>query len=382
STRSLYCFAVSPKRYATYTYSGSERLIIPKATIADSGLTIFGEDSVSDSYSRPIIGDEPDRDVTSKSSEHGLGLYSDPRNLDDRNRKWYIAAWDYILRYELDTEEPAEPYWFERPAVVQRTISTPMLLKVFDPTLEMRPFTFVNHSVLHGFDTELAAVLRTPQTPTERRIDLVAPFESDPSEWIRSNWFDSHTGGRCTIIPYSMFSGIDIPNRRIVKDYGQVIHTHRTRDTPTMLPPDEDGRGVLRRRYVRDLSIGHIGKESNNIDQLHGIPTVTLSETETQYHNPKRGEWASVILPALRCISLADAAEAFEVNEDRIKKMRSGRIPRAGLVRVVVPRLAALARDRLDLSSSTPDREAVAALRDHADKLGRVIRAAGIALAG
>ncbi len=139
--RDLWAWSIAAKRYATFTWQDG----------------------------RPVLAE--------KYSEHGLGHLADPRQLDQRDRPLAADVWQYVLDAEL-WHPAAEPGWFARPAVTQRTISTPRLLRLLgggrSSESRLRPYSFCNHAIVHPDE---------PAAEARERFDLVAPYEPDPSGW-------------------------------------------------------------------------------------------------------------------------------------------------------------------------------------------------------
>ena len=147
--RDLWAWSIAAKRYATFTWQDG----------------------------RPVLAD--------KYSEHGLGHLADPRPLDQRERPLAADIWQHILDAELG-DASDEPEWFDRPAVTQRTISTPRLHRLLgggrNSDSRLRPYSFCNHAIIHPDE---------PAPSAAKRFDLVAPYERDPARWTAMEWADA-----------------------------------------------------------------------------------------------------------------------------------------------------------------------------------------------
>ena len=126
--------------------------------------------------------------LADKYSEHGLGHLADPRPLDQRERPLAADIWQHILGAELG-DASDEPEWFTRPAVTQRTISTPRLHRLLgggrSSESRLRPYSFCIHAIIHPDE---------PAAHGRNRFDLIAPYERDPARWADAEWADAESG--------------------------------------------------------------------------------------------------------------------------------------------------------------------------------------------
>lgn len=248
--RDLWVWSIAAKRYATFTWQDG----------------------------RPVLGE--------KYSEHGLGHISDPRNRPPGgHRQTPLAAdvWQHILDAELGPE-PAEPEWFNRPAVTQRTISTPRILALLGggrrADSELRPYSFCNHAILHSDES---------RTRGRERFDLVAPYEPDPRRWAAMKWADAETGES-----YEITTGIASGKNAVrVKTMRDIVTLYRRKREAKSLGPDgqpcsRETTGLLHRRPVRDMTIRHIGKEANHLEDL-AAGLQSADQVTATYHHPTRG---------------------------------------------------------------------------------------------
>src|SRR3989442_13178830 len=63
---------------------------------------------------------------------------------------------------------------------------------------------------------------------------------------------------------------------------------------------DKETIGLLQRRHIRIEKITYIGKESNKIEDVQSALVHSAQEVYTEYPNPRRDEWATKRLPALK----------------------------------------------------------------------------------
>jgi hypothetical protein len=309
--RDLWAWSIAAKRYATYT---------------------LGE-------GRPLLAE--------KYSEHGLGHLSDPRDRQVRGLRRSLAAdvWQYILDAELGSE-PSDPAWFDRPAVTQRTVSTPRILQLLEggrrAERELRPFSFCNHAILHPDE---------PAARSRERFDLVAPFESAPRRWTEVDWVDVATGSTCRITTRGLTGRKAIR----VRNLRDVVTLYRRKPEAKGLGPDgercsRESVGLLQRRPVRELIIRCIGKETNQLE----VRKAGLSGTEPviqTYDHPGRRVYATLIRPALRAVPSTVLVEAAGLPQPTVAGLRAGRRPEPATLLKVIAGLAKLAPGAAD----TPD---------------------------
>ncbi len=99
--------------------------------------------------------------------------------------------------------------------------------------------------------------------------------------------------------------------------------------------------GLLQRRLVRDLTIRHIGKETNEIEEV-GAGLVAAGDATTTYTHPSRDVYSRVILPALLDFPEAEVAHAAGIPRRTINGLRGGRRPDHATLSRLVPVLADL----------------------------------------
>jgi hypothetical protein len=284
--RDLWAWSIAAKRYATFTWQDR----------------------------RPLL--------SHKYSEHGLGHLADPRPLDQRERPLAADVWQHILDVELG-DASHEPEWFARPAVTQRTISTPRLLRLLDcghsSDGRLRPYSFCNHAFIHPDE---------PAASGRDRFDLVAPYERNPAKWGDDVWMDAETG-RSFHITTSRYAGREAIR---VKSIREVVTLYRRKREAKSLGPDmspctRGTSGLLGRPHVRDVVIRHIGKEANELIEV-SAGLVSSNMVTAEYDHPPRSAYHRRVLPAIQVLPLGALAEASGLSAATIAKLRSGsRVP-------------------------------------------------------
>jgi hypothetical protein len=208
---------------------------------------------------------------------HGLGYLYPPTDgkPNDPESDWIFQAWHDVLE-TCGLAIPRErPKWFEIPAMMRMTVSTPAILGMLRKFT--RPFNFVH--VPLPFRSEY----------TDKTAPLIVPFSSDREEWINAKATDTRTGKS-----YSLHSGIDPTGRTRkleVKCYGNILGAYR--EHPEAKFVDREGnpcrnitQGLLRRSHIIANAHRYIGKEtSRRWEQGDDISMVDFRCAE--YHNGK-----------------------------------------------------------------------------------------------
>ncbi len=65
-------------------------------------------------------------------------------------------------------------------------------------------------------------------------------------------------------------------------------------------PSGRQTLGLLQRRHIRVGKIIYIGKESNRVEEIEAGTIHSAQAVYTEYPDPRRDEWETKILPALR----------------------------------------------------------------------------------
>lgn len=293
--RPVWCYAISAKRYCLYTMD-------------DQG--------------------EPE---LVKWSEHGLGHLLNPTDPDSEDRDWMRQVWEGLLREELGL-----PYqwsgWLDRPALSRLTISSPELLKPFSDLNagrawpdRVKPFNFllVGHVRPFGYPIDV--------DPT--RFQLIAPFETDASKWLRLPWIDRYSGKRVAV---STEDEMHDPDQARLQTFRDVVREFRTH--PEAKSADSEGRacsrrtvGMLERRLVEESYVAHVGKEANKLEEVEAGFERDPETVWTEYDCINRDEWTVTILPVLRGQNLADLARKSGISERQLRTLvLGGSRPRRG----------------------------------------------------
>lgn len=208
--RQLYGCGISAKRYGLYTRD-------------DSGLRLI------------------------KVSEHGLGLYYRPKEgRECEVPVWIKEGWQWMLSRALGLP-CQEPEWFHLPVMRRIAISTPNVMAALRRLRrdQARPYNFALSPVLVNL--------------TNVPITLLAPFEKDPSRWLKMQHINIHDGTTHTL---------DAPTRPILVQTFEMVfqqyhrHPESKSFAPDRTPCKADSTGLLKRYPVTATGFHLIGKET------------------------------------------------------------------------------------------------------------------------
>jgi hypothetical protein len=191
--------------------------------------------------------------------------------------------------------------FLNRPAIGRTTVSSPAVMKCFESlnagkaySDQIKPFNFLLtcHVIPFGF----------PDGVDGDKFQLISPFDSDPRKWCDIEWIDRYSVRqyRITTEGHCGLKGI-----ARVKTYGDVLAEYEHH--PESKCADALGRpcgrqtvGILYRRHVKIDQVKFIGKESNSLENVEAGLIHSGENVYTEYVDPRRDEWITKILPALK----------------------------------------------------------------------------------
>ena len=107
-----------------------------------------------------------------------------------------------------------------------------------------------------------------PRARDRGRFDLVAPYERDPARWMMVDWVDVETGKPHRITTRASEGRDAIRVRASATSSRSTAESAKPRASARGRPGSRETAGLLRRRSVHDISIRHIGKEANEIEEV------------------------------------------------------------------------------------------------------------------
>lgn len=141
---------------------------------------------------------------------------------------------------------------------------------------------------------------------------LVAPYQSDARSWLNDEWLNRYSGRpyRITVEP----SGGEVTAGVVtVSTYRDIIGEFATHPEAKSAGPDgracaRDTVGLLRRRSVRALSITHIGKETNRLEDVHAGLVQDPAEVMSHYDDSLYERFRLHALPTLNRLGVRETA--------------------------------------------------------------------------
>jgi hypothetical protein len=173
----------------------------------------------------------------------------------------------------------------------------------------------LNHGKRYGdqikpFDFLLSCHVKQlghPISTDPERFHPVAPYESDPRQWLKTDWIDQYTGKR-----YRLTTAGHHGTRQAarVKTYGEILSEYEFHAESKCAdahgnPCGKQAIGLLQRRHVRIDKIKYTGKESNSLENIEYGLVHSAENVYTEYPDPRRDEWQTKILPALKNVPLS-----------------------------------------------------------------------------
>jgi hypothetical protein len=156
---------------------------------------------------------------------------------------------------------------------------------------------------------------------------LIAPYEADSRSWLKNPWFDQYSAENYRITTTGHHG--DRRSAR-VKTCGDVLREYEVH--PESKCADAAGKacvkptvGLLQRRHVRIDQIMYVGKESNSLEEVDAGLVHSPENVYTIYTDPRRDEWQTKILPALKKIPLPILVRMSGLSRRTLIDIRAGR---------------------------------------------------------
>jgi hypothetical protein len=270
-------------------------------------------------------------------SEHGLGHLLNPLDPDSEEKSWIKGVWQGLVEEQTRGTPRFEPEWAHQPAVMRSSVSSPVIQDRYARMNRDKPYA----EQVKPFNFLLSASVTAHEWPPgahERGVfHLVSPYSRNPSEWLRFNWTDLHSGQVYRI----RTRGSSSPTAVRVQTFADVLDRFRVHPESKSagsdgLPADKETVGLLGRLHIHAISITHIGKETNLLEQQE--EGVLIVDPQAVYWGG--GEWETV-RPYLDRVSIAELSRRSGVNARRLREYRQGvRRPKAKTFRKIVKALA------------------------------------------
>jgi DNA polymerase type B, organellar and viral len=265
-----------------------------------------------------------------KCSEHGLGHLLNPIDPDSEqptNRKrvpkWIECLWEMMIRRHLG-ENPNLPDWIDKPALSRVAATKPEIVRRLNHAQKRAPYA----DQVKPTNFVLAAHVKPmghPEGVDPEQFQLIAPYSSDPRQWLKLKWIDRYSG---KAFPITTLNGGSSQVAR-VKSYRDVFEEYTTHPEPKSAGPDGKAcdrttRGLLTRRHVYVASIYYVGKESNFLEEVEYGLLHDPDEVQQKYLDPREDAWARYVVPVLKLMPRAELARLANVTERFVQFLRNG----------------------------------------------------------
>jgi hypothetical protein len=298
SRRRLWCFAISAKRYALF-----ERQ-------ADG---------------TPVLLRKGKNSRENRWSEHGLGHLLNPLDPESDDRDWIAQIWQSMISRACGIRTPSLRF-ADAPAVGRTTVTSPVLLKPFAVmnrrkrySETIKPFSFLVNCHIAPFGH--------PVGIDPRRFHLIAPYERDGTRWADLDWIDQCSGRTYRIVTDTSASGRQVVR---VKTYGSVLAEYECHPEAKCADADGNasGRAYVGLHFPRAVSIDeitHIGKESNELEEVEAGMVHSADALYTEYADQRRSRWATKIVPALQDNPLSTLVRLTGLSRRTLIDARTGK---------------------------------------------------------
>lgn len=177
--------------------------------------------------------------------------------------------------------------------MARASVSTPHTLRLFKALNagkqyadQIKPYNFLNTAFVHPIE----------RPADEERMVLVAPYQPDARRWLTDTWPNRYSG-RPYRITVQRSGGRITPGIVTVNTYRDITEEFATH--PEAKSASDDGHpcgretiGLLRRRSVHALSITHIGKESNRLEDVRAGLVQDSAEVVSRYDDTRAGPFS------------------------------------------------------------------------------------------
>ena len=177
----------------------------------------------------------------------------------------------------------------------------------------MKPFNFL-------VSVSVPSIEWSREAHERGAFHLIAPYSSNPSEWLRIVWTDLHSSEEYRI----RSKGHSSPASIRVQTLGDALERFRKHPESKSAdwegnPSNEETIGFLRRLPIEPAYITHIGKETNLIEQQE--EGVVLTDAQQVYSNGSEWEW---VRSQLDRVSIPELAERSGVSPRMLRNLRKG----------------------------------------------------------
>lgn len=320
------CLAIAAKRYALYR---------------------------PDEQGRPRLVPPHEHDACS----HGLGHLLNPMDPDNDpdNGSWITQLWEHELAHYLCYDLDCDPRWYSRPALARIAATSPRLLHTFEKLNDSKPYR--QQVKPFNFLSFVPGAQPPPMAEPGQPFRLVAP-RVPASQALRITWINTHQ----PVQPVRLTVDASRPGAALAPTYASTAgaywgHPEAKSSDPDGTPCHRGSQGLLSRRHLAPLHLVHVGKEANKLDERASGELPALDDTsESQVvYDLADAQWRQELLPWLRAVPLANAAELTGISGRRLLELRAGRaLPRVATQKRILQARSEVLSEPMELSQSGP----------------------------
>jgi hypothetical protein len=264
---------------------------------------------------------------------HGLGYLYPPKQGYDLMVDapvWIREAWEWLLSEVLGLPQ-REIYWFELPAMMRFTITTPEVMRVLQSRQahlpyrdRVKPYNFIQSPIINHIGGH-------PIGTDPSHFTLIAPFSSDPERWYKRPYVNVHDNEHDGKVYRLGQPGRRLPSQAEPKTFGDIVAQYRWHPEAKSLGPD--GKpcgprtdGLLRRTPVTaETPFRYIGKETDR--RWEQGEEISMLDSKIVEYSPN--ETAKLVFDpelqrAVGGVSIRKLARTADVTENTVKAARRG----------------------------------------------------------
>jgi len=318
--RQIFCYSISAKRYCLFVLDADGNPILLEK----------GANNPKDHWSQHGLGHllSPTDGEGEGNPEDEFATLLSPTDPKIGNRRWIGMVWQNIIRKALGLAAKELPF-ANQPAISCLTVSSPAVMKPFAALNKRKTYD----ASIKPFSPLLAAHvsgLHIPANANPKHFHLIAPFDPNPHHRLKQDWIDQHSGKCYRISVEENEESHMVGGPVVVQTYADVIGRYESHPEPKCA--GADGKpcthttvGLLQRRHIRIGQIKTIGKESNKLEEQIAGLIHDEQEVFTEYTDPKRDEWQTKILPALKTVGRSQLEKMSGMSPSALKDILAGR---------------------------------------------------------
>lgn len=158
----------------------------------------------------------------------------------------------------------------------------------------------------------------------------MAPVEADPLRGTRLRWanrYDASGAGYRITTVHTDYVAHDVVHVKTYRDLLEEYHHHPEAKSQDPHGGGCDGHtvGLLRRGPITVAWITHVGKESNQLEEVEAGLIHDPDEVYTEYPDSAHDPWRTLVLPVLKRMTRKEIVRLTGLCETQVQAVRNGR---------------------------------------------------------